>query len=150
MHLWEEDENQNQGRFFSPAKIGRLRERMVVAQEAQAQRQRSMADKKLQVAIEREEKALEKAKKKEERELKRKNAREQLVREKAERATKKGSSKGGKGCRECETQARSRREAYETSRDTKAESNGETVKEKVTRRSGSEFVFEESAFRSFS
>ena len=28
MHLWEEDENQNQGRFFSPAKIGRLRERI--------------------------------------------------------------------------------------------------------------------------
>ena len=109
MHLWEEDENQNQGRFFSPAKIGRLRERMVVAQEAQAQRQRSMADKKLQVAIEREEKALEKAKKKEERELKRKNAREQLVREKAERATKKEAQKVAKAAEN----ARRKREAGE-------------------------------------
>ncbi len=85
MHLYDEDENEGQGRFFSPAKIARVRERMLVAEDAQRQHQLTAQDKKLQAAIQRAEKAREAEERKQERQTMRQTIREQLAREKAER-----------------------------------------------------------------
>jgi DDE superfamily endonuclease/Tc5 transposase DNA-binding domain len=93
LHLWEEGENQNQGRFFSPAKIARVRERIAIADEVQRQHRRTAADKKLQAAIARAEKAREKEEKKKERLLARENAREQVAQEKAERKAAREAQK---------------------------------------------------------
>jgi DDE superfamily endonuclease len=59
MHLYDEGETKGQGRFFSPEKIGRIRERVTAAEDAQRQHQLAMSDKKLQLAISRAEKARE-------------------------------------------------------------------------------------------
>ena len=59
MHLYDENETEGQGRFFSPAKIARVRERTLAADEAQRQHQLTAQDKKLQIAILRAEKAAE-------------------------------------------------------------------------------------------
>jgi DDE superfamily endonuclease/Tc5 transposase DNA-binding domain len=85
MHLYDEGENEGQARFFSPAKVARVRERTATAEEAQRQHQLAVQDKKLQMAISRAEKAREAKKRKEERQATRQAVREQLTREKAER-----------------------------------------------------------------
>jgi DDE superfamily endonuclease len=85
MHLYDEGETEGQGRFFSPTKIARIRERTAAAEEAQRQHQLAASDKKLQLAISRAEKAREVEERKEQRRLERQAVREQLAREKAER-----------------------------------------------------------------
>ena len=47
MHLYDEGETEGQGRFFSPTKIARIRERTATAEEAQRQHQLAASDKKL-------------------------------------------------------------------------------------------------------
>jgi hypothetical protein len=59
MHLYDKGETKGQGRFFSPAKIARIRERTAVAEDTQRQHQLAVRDKKLQLAISRAEKARE-------------------------------------------------------------------------------------------
>jgi hypothetical protein len=59
MHLYDEGETEGQGRFFSPAKVGRIRERIAAEKDAQLQHQLAVSDKKLQLAISRAEKARE-------------------------------------------------------------------------------------------
>ena len=85
MHLYDEGETEGQGRFFSPTKIARVRERMLAADDAQRQYQLIAQDKKLQIAISRAEKAREAEERKQQRQLARQAVREQLAREKAER-----------------------------------------------------------------
>ena len=87
MYLYNEGETEGQGRFFSPAKIARVRERILAASDAQRQHQLIAQDKKLQLAISRAEKAREAEERKQQRQLARQAVREQLVREKAERQT---------------------------------------------------------------
>ena len=87
MYLYDEGETEGQGRFFSPAKITRVRERIAIADEAQRQHQLTAQDKKLQIAISRAKKAREAEEKKKQRQLARQTVREQLAREKAERQT---------------------------------------------------------------
>ena len=67
----------------------RARERAAALKEAKFQRQRTAADKKLQQAITREEKARETIEKKARKEIERTAAREKLAREKAARQAKK-------------------------------------------------------------
>jgi hypothetical protein len=85
MHLYDEGETEGQGRFFSPAKVARARERAAAAEEAQRQHQLAVQDKKLQIAISRAEKAREAEERKQQRQIARQAAREQLASEKAER-----------------------------------------------------------------
>ena len=85
MHLFDEDETEGQARFFSPAKIARIRERTAAAEDTQRQYQLAVQDRKLQIAISRAEKAREIEERKQQRQLARQAVREKLVREKAER-----------------------------------------------------------------
>ena len=85
MHLYDENEAEGQARFFSPAKITRIRERIALAEDAQRQHQLTRQDRKLQIAISKAEKARETEQRKQQRQLARQEAREQLAREKAER-----------------------------------------------------------------
>jgi putative cell wall-binding protein len=64
MHLYDEGETEGQGRFFSPAKVGRILERIATAEDEQRQHQLSVQDKKLQMAISKAEKAREKEERK--------------------------------------------------------------------------------------
>jgi hypothetical protein len=85
MHLYDEGETEGQGRFFSPAKVARIRERTAIAEDTQRQHQLTVQDRKLQIAISKAEKARETEERKQQRQLARQEAREQLVHEKAER-----------------------------------------------------------------
>jgi hypothetical protein len=85
----EKGEQAGQALFFSPAKVTRARERAAALEEAELQRQRTAADKKLQQAIAREEKAREAIEKKARKEVERTAAREELAREKAARQAEK-------------------------------------------------------------
>ena len=85
MNLYDDDENGAQGRFFSPAKVARARERIAIAEETQHQHQLTVRDKKLQMAISKAEKAHEIEERKQQRQIAREAAREQLAIEKAER-----------------------------------------------------------------
>ena len=85
MHLYDEGETEGQGRFFSPAKIVRLRERMAAAEDAQQQHQLTVRDKKLQACIARDDKRREADERKQQRQSARQVVREQLACEKAER-----------------------------------------------------------------
>jgi hypothetical protein len=96
MHLYDEGETEGQGRFFSPTKIGRIRERAAAAEDAQRQHQLAMSDKKLQLAISRAEKAREAEERKQQRQLARQAAQEQLALEKAERQTRREAQKAEK------------------------------------------------------
>ncbi len=96
MHLYDEGETEGQGRFFSPAKIDRIRERMRVAEEEQRQHQLATQDKKAQRAIAKAEKAAEVVQRKEERQLARQIAREQLAAEKTERQATREAQKAKK------------------------------------------------------
>jgi membrane protein involved in colicin uptake len=92
----EEGEQAGQALFFSPAKVTRARERAAALKEAELQRQRTAADKKLQQAIAREEKAREAIEKKARKEAERTAAREELAREKAARQAEKEAKKAQK------------------------------------------------------
>ena len=85
MHLYNKGENEGQGRFFSPAKIVRVRERIAAAEDAQQQHQLTVRDKKLQAEIIRDDKRREADERKQQRQLARQVVREQLARKKAER-----------------------------------------------------------------
>ena len=67
MYLYDEGETEGQGRFFSPTKIGRIRERAAAAEDTQRQHQLAISDKKLQLAILRAEKAREAEERKQQR-----------------------------------------------------------------------------------
>ena len=69
MHLFDEDETEGQARFFSPAKITRIRERTAAAEDTQRQHQLAAQDRKLQIAISRAEKAREIEERKQQRQL---------------------------------------------------------------------------------
>lgn len=96
MHLYDENETEGQGRFFSPAKIARVRERTLAADEAQRQHQLTAQDKKLQRAISKAEKAREAEERKQERLIARETVREQLAQEKAERQAIREAQKAEK------------------------------------------------------
>jgi hypothetical protein len=85
MHLYDPEEKEGQALFFSPVKIGRIRERNTENEQAEEQRKQIASDKKLQKAIARDEKAREAEEKRIARDLARQAAREELAREKAER-----------------------------------------------------------------
>ena len=85
MHLYDSEKEVGQALFFSPAKIGRVRQRVADEEQAERQRKQTISDKKLQAAIVRDEKAREAEEKKIARNLERQTARELLAQEKAER-----------------------------------------------------------------
>jgi DDE superfamily endonuclease len=85
MHLYDEGETEGQARFFSPAKIARIRERTAAAEDTQRQHQLAVRDRKLQMAISKAEKARETEERKKQRQLARQAVREQLAHEKTER-----------------------------------------------------------------
>jgi hypothetical protein len=85
MNLYDPEGKEGQALFFSPAKIGRMRERAADNEQAEEQRKQIASDKKLQKAIARYEKAREAEEKRIARDLARQAAREELAREKAER-----------------------------------------------------------------
>ena len=87
MYLYKDNKNKDQKRFFSSIKITRIRERTTTVEDVQRQHQLVVQEKKLQIAIERTEKAREIKKKKKERKATRQIVREQLTQEKAERQT---------------------------------------------------------------
>jgi hypothetical protein len=82
--------------FFSPVKVTRARERAAALEETEHQRQRTAANKKLQQAIARKEKARKAIEKKARKKAKRTAAREELAREKAARQAKKEAKKAQK------------------------------------------------------
>jgi hypothetical protein len=96
MHLYDENETEGQGRFFSPAKIAGVRERMLTADEAQRQHQLTVQGKKHQRAISKAEKAREAEERKQERLIARQIVREQLAHEKAERQAIREAQKAEK------------------------------------------------------
>ena len=57
MRLYDEGETKGRGRFYSPVKVGQIRERNAAAEDARRQHQLTVRDKKLQLAILRAEKA---------------------------------------------------------------------------------------------
>jgi hypothetical protein len=85
MNLYNPGENEGQALFFSPAKVARVRQRNADAEQAERQRKQDAGDKKLQLAVERAEKAREAEEKRNRRRLERQQAREQVAQEKAER-----------------------------------------------------------------
>ena len=85
MHLYDAGETAGQGRFFSPTKIARARQRIADAQAEDAQRKQVAEDVRTQKAIERSEKRREIDERKEQRQIARQIAREELAREKTER-----------------------------------------------------------------
>jgi hypothetical protein len=93
LNFYKEGEMENQALFFSPAKVARARERAAALEEAEVQQKRTAADRKMQQAIARKEKAREAAEKKARKETERIAAREKAAREKvvktAEREAKK-------------------------------------------------------------
>jgi hypothetical protein len=89
LNFYEESEQKNQVLFFNSAKVARARERAAALEKAEFQQKRATADKKLQQAIAREEKAREAAEKKARKEAERTAAREEAAREKAAKAAEK-------------------------------------------------------------
>ena len=65
MYLYDKGETEGQARFFSPTKVARARERIVVAEETQRQHQLTVQDRKLQIAISKAEKYREAQEKRE-------------------------------------------------------------------------------------
>jgi hypothetical protein len=108
---YDQDENEGQGRFFSPAKITRIRERIAIAEDTQRQQQLTARDRKLQAAIQRTEKAREVEERKQQRQLARQTAREQLAREKAERRVVREAKRAEKA-----TEATKRKQEVEEQR----------------------------------
>jgi len=64
MNSYDSTENEGQAVFFSPAKVARLRQRVVDEAQAERQRKQTASNKKLQGAIAREEKLRETEEKK--------------------------------------------------------------------------------------
>jgi hypothetical protein len=93
LNFYEENEQEGQALFFSSAKIARARERTAALEETELQQKRIIADKKLQQAIAREEKARETAEKKARKEAERTAAREEVAREKAAKVAEKEAKK---------------------------------------------------------
>jgi hypothetical protein len=89
LNFYKEDEMEDQILFFSPAKIARAREYAAVLKEAESQRKRIAADRKMQQTIVREKKAREAAEKKARKEVERTTAREEAAREKAVKTAEK-------------------------------------------------------------
>jgi hypothetical protein len=96
MHLYDPEEKEGQALFFSPAKIGRMRERAADNEQAEEQRKQIVSDKKLQKAIVRDEKARKAEEKRIARDLARQAAREELAHEKAERQAIREAKKAQK------------------------------------------------------
>jgi hypothetical protein len=96
MNLYDPEEKEGQAMFFSPAKVGRCRDRAESEKQAEQQRKQIASDKKLQKAIARDEKAREAEEKRIARDLARQAAREELAREKAERQTNREAKKAQK------------------------------------------------------
>jgi hypothetical protein len=94
--LYDRDEDGGQTRFFSPAKVARIRQRNADAEQAEPQRKQDSSDKKLQQAIEKEDKEREAKAKKMERDFQRQTAREQVAQEKAEREANRESQRAQK------------------------------------------------------
>jgi hypothetical protein len=96
LNFYKEGEQKGQTLFFSLAKMVRARERVTALEETELQQKRTAADKKLQQAIAREEKAREAVKRKVRKEIKRTAAREKVAREKAVKASEKETKKAQK------------------------------------------------------
>jgi hypothetical protein len=89
LNFYKEDEMEDQILFFNSAKIARARERAAALEKAEFQRKRTAADRKMQQAIAREEKAREAAEKKIRKEIERTAAREEAAREKTAKTAEK-------------------------------------------------------------
>jgi hypothetical protein len=85
MNLYDPDEKEAQSLFFSPAKVARVRQRNADIEQAERQRQQDISDKRLQLAISRDEKAREAEIKRNQRSVARQAARQLLAQEKTER-----------------------------------------------------------------
>jgi hypothetical protein len=96
MNLYDPGEKEGQALFFSPAKIARVRARVADEQQAEQQRKQMASDKKLQLAIARDEKARQAEEKRIARDLARQAVREELAREKAERQALRQARKAQK------------------------------------------------------
>jgi hypothetical protein len=96
----KESEQKNRILFFNSAKIVRARERAAALEETELQQKRTTADKKLQKAITREEKAREAAEKKARKEIEYTAAREEAAREKLQKRPKKRLKKHNKRARQ--------------------------------------------------
>jgi hypothetical protein len=93
LNFYKEDEMEDQILFFSPAKIARARERTAALEKAESQQKRTAADRKMQQAIAREEKARETAERKARKEIERIAAREKAACEKAAKQAEKKAKK---------------------------------------------------------
>jgi hypothetical protein len=83
LNFYEEDKMEDQALFFSPAKIARARDRAALLEEAESQQKLTAADRKMQQTIAREEKVREAAERKARKEIEHIAAREEAAREKA-------------------------------------------------------------------
>jgi hypothetical protein len=93
LNFYKEGEQEGQALFFSPAKVARARERVAAQKKAELQQKRTVADKIMQQAIAREEKAREAAERKVRKETERIAAREEVAREKVARVAEKEAKK---------------------------------------------------------
>jgi hypothetical protein len=96
LNFHKEGEMEDQTLFFSPAKIARARERAAALEKTETQQKRTTADRKIQQAIAREEKAREAAEKKARKETERITAREKAAREKTAKAAEREAKKAQK------------------------------------------------------
>jgi hypothetical protein len=96
LNFYKESEQENQALFFNSAKIARARERAAALEKAELQQKRITADKKLQQAIAREEKAREATEKKVRKEAEHTTAREKAAREKIAKTAEKEAKKAQK------------------------------------------------------
>jgi hypothetical protein len=93
LNFYKESEQEDQALFFSSAKVVRARECAAALEKAELQQKHIATDKKLQQAIAREEKVREAAEKKIRKEAERIAAREEVAREKAAKAAEKEAKK---------------------------------------------------------
>ena len=94
--LFNPEESGGQPVFFSPAKVELARRRQMDKAHADEQRKQAIEDRRLQIAISREEKARESAEKKKQRAAMRQALQEQRSREKTERAAEREAKRAQK------------------------------------------------------
>jgi hypothetical protein len=93
LNFHKKGEMEGQILFFSPAKVARARKRAAALEETVIQQKRTAADRKMQQAIARKEKAREVAEKKARKETERIIAREKAAREKIAKAAEREAKK---------------------------------------------------------
>jgi hypothetical protein len=93
MGLIDPENSVNQAIFFSPEKVARARERAAEKEQSEQQRKQNIEDRKLQAAINREEKAYEATERKQQRSEARLAKKKQQEQEKADRASARAAAR---------------------------------------------------------